>query len=80
MGAGCEIDVPPDRVFPPEGTTNDVVYRDVAHTIVEHALEGYHGTVFAYGQTGSGAQLRARGWPVDNCFNRQNAFDAWDGK
>jgi len=35
-------------------TSQDMIYEDTAHDIVESVMDGYNGTVFCYGQTGAG--------------------------
>ena len=37
-----------------EAFTQEAIYQQTAHRIVESVLEGFNGTIFAYGQTGSG--------------------------
>ncbi|XP_046845010.1 kinesin-like protein unc-104 isoform X2 [Xenia sp. Carnegie-2017] len=37
------------------------VYKDVGHEMLEHALEGYNICIFAYGQTGSGKSYTMMG-------------------
>lgn len=48
------------RVFD-EGSTQEEVYDEVVHHMVERFLEGYNGTVFAYGQTASGKTYTIEG-------------------
>ena len=42
-----------DMVFGPE-TTQDHVYARLGAPVLEHAFNGFNGTIFAYGQTASG--------------------------
>uniref|UniRef100_UPI00398F5893 centromere-associated protein E n=1 Tax=Pristiophorus japonicus TaxID=55135 RepID=UPI00398F5893 len=42
-----------DRVFHAE-ETSQMVYHEVAHSLVLSITQGYNGTIFAYGQTSSG--------------------------
>ena len=42
-----------DSVFGPS-STQDQIYSQAAHQVVQATLQGYNGTIFAYGQTGTG--------------------------
>lgn len=42
-------------------STQDQVYKDIGHPLVEQALDGFNGTIFAYGQTGSGKSFSMMG-------------------
>ena len=44
-------------------TTQTEVYEDIGGQILDHAFEGYNGTIFAYGQTGSGKSHSIMGSP-----------------
>ena len=52
--------------MPPfEGTfTQEAIYQQTAHRIVESVLEGFNGTIFAYGQTGTGKTFTMEGKPT----------------
>ncbi|KAI7822258.1 hypothetical protein BX661DRAFT_187577 [Kickxella alabastrina] len=41
--------------------SQEVVFNDIGHSVLEHALSGYHCCVFAYGQTGSGKSYTMMG-------------------
>ncbi|KAL0239027.1 hypothetical protein PCE1_004718 [Barthelona sp. PCE] len=42
-------------------STQQMVYEETAHPIVENVLEGYNGTILAYGQTGTGKTYTMEG-------------------
>lgn len=44
-----------------EGATQEEVYDETVHHMVERFLEGYNGTIFAYGQTASGKTYTIEG-------------------
>ena len=48
------------KIFNEEASQDDV-YEQVVHHMVERFLEGYNGTVFAYGQTASGKTYTIEG-------------------
>jgi kinesin family protein 5 len=54
-----------DRIFQPEGTTQEAVYEYVAKPVVEDVFKGYNGTIFAYGQTGTGKTYNMLGYSED---------------
>lgn len=49
-----------DKIFEGYQSTVDV-YRSLAKPIVDHVVEGRHGTIFAYGQTGAGKTFTMQG-------------------
>jgi len=56
----------PPKMFTFDGAyggdaTNEMVYLDIAFSLVEGVTEGYNGTVFAYGQTGGGKTFTMQG-------------------
>ena len=51
-----------DYCYGPEATQVEV-YEDIGGQILDHAFEGYNGTIFAYGQTGSGKSHSIMGSP-----------------
>lgn len=66
-----------DHLFNPDHT-NDDIYRDVIHAIVEKAMMGYHGSVFTYGQTSSGKTFTMTGTAKSPGIIPQAVFDAFD--
>ena len=65
MGAGpsgSPMDFAFDYCYGPDATQLEV-YDDIGGQILDHAFEGYNGTIFAYGQTGSGKSHSIMGAP-----------------
>jgi len=52
------------RIFDVD-TDQDMVYREVASNMVQHAFRGYNSSCFAYGQTGSGKTFTMLGTRTD---------------
>ncbi|KAI2809410.1 Kinesin-like protein kif3b, partial [Blomia tropicalis] len=42
-------------------STQDEIYSDIFHPLVDSVLEGFNGTIFAYGQTGTGKTFTMEG-------------------
>lgn len=62
-GAGGQSSFAFDYCYGPDSTQSQV-YDDVGTQILDHAFEGYNGTIFAYGQTGSGKSHSIMGSPT----------------
>ena len=43
------------------GSTQEEIYADIFHPLVDSVLEGFNGTIFAYGQTGTGKTFTMEG-------------------
>lgn len=49
-----------DKIFTPDATQDDI-FTEVAHPIIDSSLLGYSGLILAYGPTGSGKTFTMRG-------------------
>ncbi|KAI9504390.1 hypothetical protein BX070DRAFT_222085 [Coemansia spiralis] len=50
----------------PAYASQETVFADIGHAVLDHALSGYHCCVFAYGQTGSGKSYTMMGGQGDD--------------
>ncbi|KAF4699426.1 hypothetical protein FOZ62_001710, partial [Perkinsus olseni] len=49
----------------PNYATQEIVYDNIGHTIVENCMKGFNGCLFAYGQTGSGKSYTMAGCDME---------------
>ena len=75
-----------DKVFSPSSQTEEV-FNTAAKEILDHAVEGYNGTIFAYGQTTSGKTHTMIGGSngiiprsLDYLFKQMNCVDSIEFK
>lgn len=71
-----------DHLYIPDHS-NEHIYESNVHNIVQHTLQGYHGSVFTYGQTSSGKTYTMNGTlkqpgiipqAIYDCFNSIHSF------
>lgn len=48
-----------------DNSTQEEIYADIFHPLVDSVLEGFNGTIFAYGQTGTGKTFTMEGCADD---------------